>query len=536
MKRNTCSGHVTALPLLLGAALLAGCGAGSSNSNSLSATTSSTSATGSGTAAAAASNSTGVISAFGSVFVNGHEYRVDGATSIVDGDADDAVAAEGALKVGMMVNLAASSDNATQLRFTSAVRGEIDAIDTGSSTLTVMGQPVIVSSGTSFAGSKSVGGVTTTVSSLANLSVGDYVVVYGYQDCISSTSTTACTGGATRVLASLVYEPAAAGVYRTLGYAQNVDGTARTFTINGLTVAYPASGATVTACTPSPCAIASGDYVEVRSAAAPVSSAGTLTLTASRIRSGSNNAPVVVAGQTASVEGPVANLDTTLNRFTLRGVSIDGSALAATVATLTTGQIVSVTGTVAANGSLTATAITVEHQATLAVVAPLSAESGTANTLTVLGRSFTVSSATRFVDLAHNTQPFNATNFATVLAAGDQLEVSAYDTAAGPVATRVTRLPTPATPYVAVQGVVTAASAATNTLTIGGIDVTLGAATTLHYRGAVGMPTVAGFIGAITVNSSVASVRGAVGATANSVTANAATLLDSGSRWAAGGF
>lgn len=501
------------------ASLLVACGGGSSGSSTTGTTSS-----------AATSTTSGVLSAFGSVIVNGHEYATSTGTAVTDGDADDAASSLAALRVGMTVDVDADGSAASRVRFASLVRGEVDAVDVTASTLTVLGQTVRVSGATLFAGSSSTGSAALTA--LSGVNVGDYVVVYGMLQC-NTAGTATCASGGTTVLASLVDEPGAAGAYRVAGYAQNASGTG--FTINGLTVDLVASGTGATICTPSPCAIASGDFVVVRSSTAPVSASGALTLTAQRVRA-ATAAPVLAAGATVSLEGAVAQLDKTAGSFSVRGIAVDASALASTVATLAVGEIVTVTGTVTASGSITASAITVEQHATFAITAPLSALDASAGTLTVLGQAFTVDSATRFVDRVGNTRPFNSGNFATVLALQDQLIVSGYAGASGNVATRVERIATRATPVLAVLGIVSADTASASTVTIGGVTATLGNSTTLGYSGAGSSPTLAGFFTAITVQSSVVAIVGNAGAAAGTIDATRATVMPSNCLWASGPF
>jgi hypothetical protein len=523
--RWTGAGLATAI-----ATLLVACGGGSSGSSA--ALTSSLGSSGTPTATQAVTAS-GVITAFGSVFVNGNEFRVDNSTSVLDGDADDAASTPAALQVGMNVDVSANGGYASLVRFTSVVRGEVDAVDAANSTLTVLGQPVVVSSGTAFAGTRTSGTSTVAVAALGNISVGDYVVVYGYESCTGSTSTSSCTTDTTQVLASLVYEPPATGVYRAVGYASHV--TTGSFVLNGLTVDYTTTGSGATLCSPTPCAIAEGAFVAVSSTTAPVSGATALTLSASVIRT-TATAPVLESGTTVTLQGPVANLDVTTKTFTVRGVTVDAAALATTLATLSDTQIVQVAGSVTAANALTATAITVEGQATFSVMAPLSAASATADTLQVLGQTFTVNSATRFDDQSQGVRPFNLGNFATVLAVGDQLIVSGYAGSTGPIATRVSRIRTPATATVAVQGVVTADSATAGTVTVGGVTVTLGTATTLTFPGAGLTSTVAAFIAAITTGSTVITAEGTAGAAAGTLTATSAGLLAAHCGWATNGY
>jgi hypothetical protein len=501
-------------------AVLVACGGGSSSGSTASTSSSQSSTTASGT-----------LSAFGSVFVNGTEYAVSASTSVVDGDADDAASSASALLVGMRLDVSATDDTAGLLRYTSAVRGNVDAIDTANSTLTVLGQTVVVGSGTAFSGSKTSGSATTTITGLSNVAVGDYVVVYGYNACTSSTSTSSCTGGVTQILASLVYEPGSTGIYRVEGYAENVDATTRSFTINGLTVDYTVAGSN---CTPTPCAVSAGDFLAVRSSTAPTSSGGALSLVATSIVT-ATQAPVLVAGATASLEGAVLNLSTSADTFTLRGIVVDGSALASTVAALSDGQIVEVTGTVSSTGTIVATAITVEQKATFTLTAPLSAESASADTLVVLGQTFTVNSSTHFVDRSKNVRPFNLSNFATVLSVGDQLVVSGYTGSSGNIATRVVRVATPTTAVVAVQGVVTADSSSGDTLTVGGVTVTLNSSTVLATPGST-TTTLATFFSEIVPGTTVATAIGTAGSSSGTMTASEAGLMSSNCEWATGAY
>jgi hypothetical protein len=114
------------------------------------------------------------------------------------------------------------------------------------------------------------------------------------------------------------------------------------------------------------------------------------------------------------------------------------------------------------------------------------------------------------------------------------LIVSGYATASGNVATRVERIPTPLTPTVGAQGIVTADSSSADTLSIGGVTATLGSSTMLRYQGAGSNPTLGGFFAALTVNSSVAWVIGTAGASAGAITATSAVALPTTCQWAFG--
>src|SRR5467141_136116 len=266
MKRTTLIA-VTGVALLA-ATILVACGGGGSSSGS--------------SGAPRMMGDSGVITAFGSVFVNGREFATGMQTQVLDGDSDDAASSTADLQVGMTVDVDASSGTATMLRFTSAVRGEIDAIDTMASTLTVLGQTVKITTGTSFAGNVGNSSAGSTPKQLSDVHVGDYAVVFGYQECSGSS----CSSGATDIVATLVDEPASVGKYRVQGYVSSYSASTNSFKTNGLTVDITTSGMSPTHCNTMNCAFANGDFVSVRSTSAPTGSfsAGTLTLMADDVK------------------------------------------------------------------------------------------------------------------------------------------------------------------------------------------------------------------------------------------------------------
>src|SRR5437879_13491771 len=110
---------------LLAATILVACGGGGSSSGS------------SGTPRMMGAS--GVITGFGSVFVNGREFATGMQTQVLDGDSDDAASATADLQVGMTVDIDAGSGTATMLRCTSAVRGEVDAVEPIATTMLATG-------------------------------------------------------------------------------------------------------------------------------------------------------------------------------------------------------------------------------------------------------------------------------------------------------------------------------------------------------------------------------------------------------------
>jgi hypothetical protein len=319
-------------------------------------------------------------------------------------------------------------------------------------------------------------------------------------------------------------------MYRVQGTVSNYSASSNSFTINGLTVDIATMGSSPTLCNTMNCAFSNGQFVSVRSSTAPTgtfaASGSTLTIMAASIKL-RQEAPTFTVGATVTIEGPVTQLSGT--SFVVRGITVDASGVASSAMGLANNQIVEVTGTVSSSGTLMATSIEVERHATFALMAPL--DSVSASGFSVLGQSFSVTSTTRFSDRSHDVRPFNSTNFPTVLMAGDQLIVSGYPSGTGNVATRVERIPTPATPLVGVEGVVSGDSSSADTMTVAGVSVALNSSTQLFYVGAGSTPSLAGFFAAITPNTTVGAALGSPGSTMGTITAADAAVLQPFAHW-----
>jgi hypothetical protein len=197
-------------------ALLAACGGGGDDAASA------PPASGGGTATAS-SYTDGVISGFGSVIVGGVRFD-DSAASITT---EDGVAlATSALKLGMTIEIeggrvdaAAASALALRIRLNTEVLGPVSAVDTTASTLTVLGQTVLVTTSTLFD--------TTLAGGLAAIAVGAVVEVYGILDTANG-----------RIVATRIEAEDSATAYKLRGRIADVDLTAKTFTINGTVISY----------------------------------------------------------------------------------------------------------------------------------------------------------------------------------------------------------------------------------------------------------------------------------------------------------
>jgi hypothetical protein len=178
-----------------------------------------------GTGAPAQSHAAGPISGFGSVIVNGVRYDDAGAVVLDD---DGIAQSRGALALGMTVGVDAGAITkdpatglatavATRIQFGSAIRGPVQAVNAGASTLTVLGQTVKVDPDTVFAGVGGLGGLVT----------GMLLDVHALLDAGTGTYT------ATRIA-----RVDSLAEYRLRGIVSNLDLAARTFRIGSATISY----------------------------------------------------------------------------------------------------------------------------------------------------------------------------------------------------------------------------------------------------------------------------------------------------------
>jgi hypothetical protein len=387
------------------------------------------------------SASSGTVTAFGSIFVNGHEFAT-GSAKVIDDDAGTTSSDASTLEVGMSVdvipapNSSPGSPVAGEIHLRPLVRGTIDGSDSNAGTLTVMGQTVQLSATTNFSDHRAcltAASPCTPVTGQADLAVtsggaaGSYVTVHGFLF-------NSGTGGGANVVASLVSVgdvPTAptSVAYKVEGAVASV--SASGITIGGLTLDLSAAQCVVAkAATPCAAAFSTGQVVSAVSATAPSLPATTFTPTTARLRS----ALVVQApGSAIELEGKVSSVTTSPAAFVLRGISVDASAL--TSGSLpAVGDVVEVLGSIASDGkSVTGSTVKVLHTARSATFgfegdATSVVAGSSANTwvLSLLGQAITVTSTTRLADRsphgsmgqgASTSNPFNISTFQTYLAA-----------------------------------------------------------------------------------------------------------------------
>jgi hypothetical protein len=423
------------LPVLavLAALALAACGGGGG------------SATDGTAAASSAAYSSGTVTAFGSIFVNGHEFSTQSA-QVIDDDAGTATAGTAGLEVGMSVDVKAADGStdahpaAAEVHLHPLARGVVDGSDGTAGTLTVMGQTIQLTASTNFSDHRAClsaatpcaavtgqSGLGVTSGSGASAVAGSYVTVHGYLFNGGS-------GGA-NIVATLVSVrdplPLANPVAYKVEGVVTATGSSQV-TIGGLSVDLSgarcyAKGSNV-ACAS---AFSTGQVVAAIGATAPSLPAASFTAGAARLRS---KLVVETAGATLELEGRVSSVTASPASFVVRGVTVDASALASLPAA---GDVVEVKGTVAGNGtSVTATSVKVLHAALAAsygfegdVTGVAAGSAADTFVITVLGQSIMVDARTRLADRTRSeggdpaSNPFNITTFQAYLAASGSRHV-----------------------------------------------------------------------------------------------------------------
>ncbi len=342
----------------------------------------------------------GVITSFGSVFVNGIEFHTTGAAIT----ADDAEVTENDLDVGMKVRVEAEGTTALSIEFDPEVRGPVQSIDTVNDRIVVMGQTVLIEGTTILKG----------FGSILDLVTGDTVAVSGFFD---------AAGNIRAVYIEL--RPTASGE-KVKGVVSSLDTVSRRFVINGLSVDY--SGVTGLA------GLQNGDFVEVR---------GSLlsgTLVASHV---GVEEPVETAlpGSEMAVEGIVTSLSSVYD-FEVNGLRVytdDRTVYENGVRSdVVVDVLIEVEGTVNDNGVLVAEKVEfLSHEETgVRIEGPVAVVDLQKSMITVLGIGITVNSGTIFNDESSlQLRSFSLGD----ISAGDMIEVGGFADGSRVVAVKLER-------------------------------------------------------------------------------------------------
>ena len=312
--------------------------------------------------------SMGIITQFGSIFVNGVEFD----TTNTDINIEDIMASDSDLRLGMYVtvNGTINPDGLTgvadSVSVKETIRGPV-ASKFGTDTLTILDQTVHIPSTARF----------DNVLGYSNISINDVVEISGYVK----------SGGvifATRV--ELISSPGPDS--KLFGFVENLNTSAQTFTFGGLSINY--SGASFSGIAPT--LLSNNEYLEVTG----VYNAASSLLNASRIEKQSINTSssneVEIEGFITSVSSPT---DFMINNFPVR---VDTSTVyeGGTQDELVVGMLIEVEGSLSGS-TLLATEVNFEDN--IRIEATVGTIDTTTNTMTLVdmnGFSIQANSFTEF--------------------------------------------------------------------------------------------------------------------------------------------
>lgn len=387
------------LALAIGTAVgLAGCGGGGSS--------------GASPTASSSSLTSGVITGFGSVFVNGIEYETGGSSITLD----SSPGIEGALQVGMRVTLRGSvnpdgvTGTATSIDYRDEVEGIVQSNDFATNgTLTVMGLSVHIDTTTFF--ESTVAGVT----GFDTIQVGNIVEVSGFR---IDNSTIQATRIEVKQASHGGEEIEVKGVISALDNANS------TFVVGGLSVDFSSAllenipGGV----------LADGLFVEVKSTAG-IDGSGNLIASKVELEGDGDTGIDGQDGEEVKLSGPIGS-GSTSTLFTLSGTTVrvtsntrfeNGSS-----ASIVDGAVVKVEGTLNAQGELVAEEVEFGEPAETEIKATIESVDPAAQpaTLTLMGLTVTVNANTMFRD----DRDTNPVRFFGVddLNAGDRIEIDLF--------------------------------------------------------------------------------------------------------------
>ena len=411
--------------------------------------------------------STGAITGFGSIFVNGIHFQTSGATIRKNGQVVD----QSQLAVGEVARIkgqASESDetgNADEVDVDESVVGPISGIDTTNGLVTVLAQSVKINGGTSF--SKDI-----QPADITGLKVGDIIRVDGMYD---STGT---------IVATRIERGSTSTPFQVVGTVSGLNSASHTFMINALIVDY--SSATLSGFASG--GPSNGDTVEVQGTSFNATAKTLTASTVARVQSDEEE-----AGDDTDIER-----EGLITRFaSVTDFDVAGKPVTTTSSTvyengnaseLALNVKVEVEGMFNSSNVLVASVVRFEHNGSVELQSQVTAVNVTAGTLTLLGVSITVSSMTRFEDdSAASIQNFNLSK----VNVGDTIKMRGYENPAASgmvLATRLEREPPTAT--VVVEGPFMAATSPNLTV----LGITIDASSAMISNGEEGTLTLAEFL------------------------------------------
>jgi len=341
----------------------------------------------------------GVITAKGSIFVNGIEYETTSSAVTVDslpGDDTD-------LKVGMVVNVKGHIDSANgrgvadEVEYASSIDGKISSgsIDAGAGTFSVFGMDIVTDPTTVYEGS-------TGLTGLSPLAAGDRVEISGIAN------------GNTLVASRVELKDGSGEDYKIRGVISDLSGASNgtfTLTMEGDTVLSVSFTGTLRT------GIVSSTEVKIEVPSSYTS--GTVSVAADKIEA--RHELRGEDGDRVEAEGIVSGFTSgTANTFIVHGITV--SADHSLIAGVVNGVEVSVKGDMA-GGTLVASKVRVKTKADLELQGVVTSPDTTAGTLLLDGVLVYVTPETIFRDDTETPVLYFGLDD---LAAADTLEIKAY--------------------------------------------------------------------------------------------------------------
>jgi len=371
-----------------------------------------TACSGSGSDTADSSSSVGVITGFGSIYVNGVKYETDGADIEIDGVSS----IETSLGIGDVITLVGSInvDGVTGVATTVTSKDELEGyvLDTssllsdGTGSLNIMGQTVRVTLDTVFE--------SHSLASINDLSVLDIVEVSGFPD------------GAGNILATRVETKNAPEDIEVKGVIKALNTVEETFYIGDLKVDYSAASER-------PANIADDLFVEVKTESALSGDLGSgFTLVATKVEiedddsdfDGDEGDEIKMQGMVSGIDETGFNFNGTRVLFTSLDIDDDFD-----VASLVEGAMITVEGYIDRNGNFIVEEIEEGNESEDEFEGMVSAISGSGLTVRLdenTSRTFIVNNETRMIDEQdENVEPLHYFSLLNV-SQGEYVEVEYY--------------------------------------------------------------------------------------------------------------
>jgi hypothetical protein len=422
----------------------------------------------------------GVITGFGSVFINGIRFHTDSA-KITSGDTILNNVNE--LKVGMVATVISDSSThvASSVKFDEDIKGPVDAsLANFNAPFSVMGQTVIVDSATVIDDSISF-----------PLNADDILEISGMRLANDS------------LLATFIEDKAPGNVnkYKVIGNARTIDTNAKTFKIGGLTINYGTADVNdLVGGNPN-----NGQLVEVKDEnKAYVAGSGTLIATKIEpfdifAENGGNNDDI----QNIQIESAVTGITTPGVQFQIPNFTVNilpgPSFIFGTADEIGVGTVLKIKAIQSANGELDATRITFKrNSARMEAPVDTGGVDIANNRLTVLGITVQINSGTNMEDDRDGVSPFTINDIND----NDYLEIRGFTAANGVfVANRLER--DDADDKVEIRSIASNVDTVAQSLDILGISITAGPATVFND----GADSATSFFDALTDGLSIVKVK-----------------------------